>query len=91
MFVTPTNSILVASLKGIKDAISDFRNSSVPDEADNILNRIISLFEKEPLARFQIRHFEVGKQPLSLEQLDYLFHRFYSLIRFLLLSHTKKL
>lgn len=39
--------------------------------------------------KFQLRHFEVGKQPLTPEQLDYLFHRLYSLIRFLLLAHTK--
>jgi hypothetical protein len=52
MLVTPANSILLASLNEIKDAISDFRNSSVPDEADNTLKRIISLFEKEPLSRF---------------------------------------
>lgn len=39
--------------------------------------------------KFQLRHFEVGKQPLTPEQLEYLFHRLYSLIRFLLLSCTK--
>jgi hypothetical protein len=54
MLVNPANSILVTSLNEIKDAVSDFRNSSVPDEADNILKRIVSLFEKEPLARFLI-------------------------------------
>jgi hypothetical protein len=52
--MTPANSILVASLNEIKDAISDFCNSSVPGEADNTLKRIVSLFEKEPLARFLI-------------------------------------
>lgn len=39
--------------------------------------------------QFQLRHFEVGKQPLTPEQLDYLFHRLYSLIRFLLLAHAR--
>ncbi|MCY7366905.1 MAG: hypothetical protein LH474_01995 [Chamaesiphon sp.] len=50
--MTPANSVLIASLNEIKDAISDFRNSSVPDEADNTLKRIVSLFGKEPLDRF---------------------------------------
>jgi hypothetical protein len=54
MLVTPANSILVASLNEIKDAISDFCNSSLPGEADNTLKRIVSLFEKEPLAGFLI-------------------------------------
>jgi hypothetical protein len=39
--------------------------------------------------KFQLRHFEVGKQPLTPAQLDYLFYRLYSLIRFLLLAHTR--
>jgi hypothetical protein len=39
--------------------------------------------------QFQLRHFEVGKQSLTSEQLGYLFHRLYSLIRFLLLARNK--
>jgi hypothetical protein len=38
---------------------------------------------------FQIRHFETDKPPLNQKQLEYLFHRLYSLIRFLLLARNK--
>jgi hypothetical protein len=52
MLATSNSSVLSVSVQQIKDAISDFRNSSVEQEALNIINRIISLFNSEPLAEF---------------------------------------
>jgi hypothetical protein len=39
--------------------------------------------------KFQIRHFGTGKLPLNQKQLEYLFHRLYSLVRFLLLARNE--
>jgi hypothetical protein len=52
MLATSNSSVLSASVQQIKDAIDDFRNSSVEQEALNIINRIVSLFNSEPLAEF---------------------------------------
>jgi hypothetical protein len=52
MLAISNSSVLSASVQQIKDAIDDFRNSSVEQEALNIINRIVSLFNSEPLAEF---------------------------------------
>jgi hypothetical protein len=52
MFATSNASVLSDSVQQIKDAISDFRDSSVREEALFILERIVGLFNTEPLTGF---------------------------------------
>jgi hypothetical protein len=47
-----TTASLSDSVQEIKDAISDFRRSSVLEEALSALERIVDLFDIEPLAEF---------------------------------------
>jgi hypothetical protein len=54
MFATSNVSALSDSVQQIKDAISDFRNSSVLEEAFPFLERIVYLFDIEPLSKFLI-------------------------------------
>jgi hypothetical protein len=54
MFATSNASVLSGFVQQIKDAISDFRNSSVDNEAFHILERIVYLFGIEPLSKFLI-------------------------------------
>jgi hypothetical protein len=58
-----------------------------PKFRDSINKEMLALTEIGD--NFQIRHFETNKPPLNQKQLEYLFHRLYSLIRFLLLARNK--
>jgi hypothetical protein len=54
MFATSNGSVLSDSVQQIKDAISDFRNSSALEDAFPCLERIVYLFDIEPLSKFLI-------------------------------------
>jgi hypothetical protein len=104
-FKDPAPQSLQDAVEKLWDSLERLKTLEDPKDKKKSINMLLEKVTEDPLFRenlnqeaialtaignkFQIRHFETDKISLSQKQLEYLFHRLYSLIRFLLLSQNR--